>query len=341
MIYEQMRHWLWAIDPLHVGMGRQYVSRIDLPVAREQGTRLPVIPGTSLSGVCRAYAEIRAKSGGKLTCAGKGGPEGKDHCGKCPVCFAFGFSRGNEESRQGLVQIGTAHILFFPIATTQGPVWITCARQLQDAALMLNSTLDLSVNNGSFRAVHCGGKGSLDGCGELDLGWLYLKDQKNPLDREAWAFLACVEDGNEFQASLPQSFSNSFARSALVPDELFGTLVNDNLEVRTLVSIDPATGAAEEGALFTYEAIPRSTLLWFDVVYTNPLIYSLDGKKAENNSKTKDDTVTLAGLRGVVKNGFALMKYLGLGGMNTRGMGRADIRPAKCEAPATEAACSK
>src|SRR5208282_214039 len=134
---------------------------------------------------------------------------------------------------------------------------------------MPNQSLDLSVNNGSFRVVHGDGDGSaaLNKCGELDLGWLCLKNQKNPLDRKQWTFLACVQDGVGSPASLPQPSTNSFARSVLVPDELFGTLVNDNLEVRTLVSIDPETGAAEDGALFTYEAIPRSTLLWFDVVY--------------------------------------------------------------------------
>jgi CRISPR-associated protein Cmr4 len=55
----------------------------------------------------------------------------------------------------------------------------------------------------------------------------------------------------------------------------FGTLVNDNMEVRTLVSIDPETGAAKDTALFTYEAIPRGALLWFEVIYTNPATYSI------------------------------------------------------------------
>jgi len=45
--------------------------------------------------------------------------------------------------------------------------------------------------------------------------------------------------------------------------------VNSNLEVRTSVSINPETGAAEEGALFTYEAIPRATVLWLDVVVSD------------------------------------------------------------------------
>ena len=49
-------------------------------------------------------------------------------------------------------------------------------------------------------------------------------------------------------------------RLVLVDDGLFCQIVNSNLEVRTSVSIDPITGAAKEGALFTYEALPRASL---------------------------------------------------------------------------------
>ena len=55
-------------------------------------------------------------------------------------------------------------------------------------------------------------------------------------------------------------------RIVLVSDKFFSQIVNSNLEVRTSVSINPETGAAEDGALFTYEAIPRATFLWFDVI---------------------------------------------------------------------------
>ena len=55
-------------------------------------------------------------------------------------------------------------------------------------------------------------------------------------------------------------------RIVLVNAALFSHIVNSNLEVRTSVAIDPKTGAAEEGALFTYEALPRATFLVAEVV---------------------------------------------------------------------------
>ena len=69
-----------------------------------------------------------------------------------------------------------------------------------------------------------------------------------------------------FNDKFPDPIRN---RVVLVSDGLFSQIVNSNLEVRTSVAINPETGAAEEGALFTYEAIPRATVLWMDVVVSD------------------------------------------------------------------------
>jgi CRISPR-associated protein Cmr4 len=52
----------------------------------------------------------------------------------------------------------------------------------------------------------------------------------------------------------------------IVQDALFSQVVNSNLEVRTSVAINPERGAAEDGALFTFEALPRTTFLMGEVV---------------------------------------------------------------------------
>jgi CRISPR-associated protein Cmr4 len=104
----------------------------------------------------------------------------------------------------------------------------------------------------------------------------------------------------------------------LVSDKLFSQIVNSNLEVRTSVSIDPRTGAAAEGALFTYEALPRATWLWLDVVeddYRNGFPAS-DPKAQQFQHKRPLD---------VVRAGLELAEYLGIGGMGTRGFGRVKL----------------
>lgn len=327
MIFEQVRKWMFTIDPIHVGSGRQQVTRIDLPLVRENGTNLPVVPGSSITGVCRSYSALgRSNSapGTKtLDCAGKGGGGGEKHCGECAICFAFGFSKGEGgKSRQGLVQISTAHILFFPIASSSGPVWITCEAQLSAAGL--ESPPGIPTSADGFRVIRNGDLGLPAALGRLDLAWVNLEKADDALDRSGWVFTKRVEDTDTIEtAAIPDIFSKRITRAALVPDPLFYELVNDNTEVRTLVSIDPTTGAAAHGALFTYEAIPRGTLLWFDLTYTDPVVYGRKVKGIEENAP--EENLELKHLKEAVNRGFKLMKYLGLGGMNTRGLGRIDV----------------
>ena len=134
--------------------------------------------------------------------------------------------------------------------------------------------------------------------GKLNLGWLMLEVA-----------------GTDFApqvSNVPQEILN---RAVLVSDKMFGQIVNDNLEVRTSVSIDPQTGAAAAGALFTYEALPRSSVLYFEVVISDPKFYQINGQQPLNNGGKQKVVET-------VEKGLALFESLGVGGMNTRGMGR-------------------
>ncbi|MFQ6056930.1 MAG: RAMP superfamily CRISPR-associated protein, partial [Methanosarcinales archaeon] len=96
-------------------------------------------------------------------------------------------------------------------------------------------------------------------------------------------------------------------------NSVFGQIVNSNLEVRTSVSIDPETGAAQEGALFTYEAIPRTTIFYFEVVYQNPEHFEISNK------------INLNKVISTVETGFKLFDSLGVGGMETRGFGKLKV----------------
>jgi CRISPR-associated protein Cmr4 len=139
----------------------------------------------------------------------------------------------------------------------------------------------------------------------LNFGWLMLPRGKG--------------NGNLADLPVPEEVKQ---RTVLVSDKLFPKIVNSNLEVRTSVSIDPATGTAEEGALFTYEAIPRGTVLRFDVVYNPSKYFRVGGKEL----KTEDGGEV--GTRWVkinVEKGLKLFEVLGIGGMGTRGMGRLKI----------------
>ncbi len=248
LLYTQQRLLFMTLDPVHIGAGGYRLGRVDMAIAREPGTNLPKIPGTSLAGAARSYAAMRY---GKPEVAGQQ-KNFKGEGTRCPIIYTFGT------------------------ATDTSP-W-----------LLFTATKGLKVTP--------------------------------PSDIAEWPAIS--------------------GRIVLVTPKLFSQIVNSNLEVRTSVSIDPATGAAAQGALFTYEAIPRTTWLWSDVIEddyrtnddgTSAFPPTSNQCKIEKNEKGeksyKDDEGTSLGETwnrplDVVRAGTRLIEYLGIGGMGTRGFGR-------------------
>ena len=283
------RTYLWmTLDPVHIGTGGYRLGRVDLSIAREPGTNLPKIPGTSLSGAARSYAAMQH---GSPQCAGQG-----DHCTDlhCPICYTFGSLEVKQDGEQrayaGTINIFDAHMLLFPVYSMAGPVWVTCPERLA-----LADVHDYEKPSGDQIAV---GAGIQTPQNQLNLGWLLLEVERNDL-----ALRGAVLQGQAWQAMRD--------RVVLVSDKLFGQIVNANLEVRTSVSINPETGAAEEGALFTYEAIPRSAFMISEIVEDS---FRQDPFPQNGHDWQHPRDVADAGLK--------MVEWLGVGGMGTRGFGR-------------------
>ena len=326
-----------VIDPVHIGTGGMRLGQVDNTIVREPGTKLPKIPGTSLSGAARQYAA--RTFGNKIQCAGS-----ENHCGlpSCPICYTFGFVKGQSatKAQAGTVSISDARILLFPVYSMIGPVWITAPMTLKDSGIK-----DCVAPSDDSKGIWNAG---LSGKNFINVGWLMLtKDpDKTPPD---------------LNSGIPKEIAE---RVVIVTDRIFSQIVNSNLEVRTSVSIDPETGAARDKALFTYEAIPRSTILWTEIVEDDFLErfpsrkqldeWSTELKKKEerekifklwgmDNSEENGQEILKSiesdkkrfkelGARqqwesplNVVDTGFDLMEHLGIGGMGTRGFGRIKI----------------
>lgn len=310
-----------ALDPIHVGTGGTRLGRVDNTIVRDPVTRIPKIPGSSIAGVMRAYVAM-SKEGKYPKCAGLGQPErdsAKRHCGEadCPVCTVFGFAKGIGSSGgfAGLAAFSDMHVLLFPVASQLGPQWITCPMTLRQMGIAEFSELaDLPEQQVVYRKA--------DGAAtqpSLNLGWLLLpvKTDWKPLNEIAQKIEAL---------GIP---SYIITHLGVVSDKLFTHIVNSNLEVRTSVAIDPATGAAEEGALFTYEALPRGTVLFWEVTCRNPKHFKInqdDVKAVDSPEKVRD----------VVTGANSYLEHLGIGGMGSRGMGRLRVLATKEPAGADE-----
>jgi CRISPR-associated protein Cmr4 len=195
------------------------------------------------------------------------------------------FGDGGTEGRQGMLRFYDADVVLFPVISDQGTVWTSTADRLN--WVYPNSEIKPATNEDKVVIVR-----GLPSDRAVNLGWLLL-------DTETTA-----------SPTLPQTPALEFlTRLVLSADKLFHHLVNDNLEVRTSVQIDDETGAAKSGALFTYEAIPRGTVLGFEV--------AIDDRRAHGIQRADVDRL--------LQKAFQALKLLGIGGMGTRGFGRMEV----------------
>lgn len=314
--FERFVHVGIALDPIHVGSGGALIGRVDLPIVREPATRLPKIPGSSLAGVYRTYVamyyeETRSQAARSKpyypNCVGLGQPRpdgSGGHCGQadCPVCTVFGFARGRDQAGgfAGLAAFSDAQILLFPVPTRRGPYWVTCPLAIMpldpDGPGIEEHVVYLEKPLGR----------------RLNLGWLFLETKA---DAGRFTRLKGILSGY----NVPEYIAR---RLALLPDDLFIQVVDSNLEVRTSVAINPETGAAEERALFSYEALPRGTVLVWEVIARNPNHFKVGSEpvRAEVDENVPMDSP--ARVHTVAAKAHDYLEHLGIGGMGTRGMGR-------------------
>lgn len=268
----------WCLDPVHIGTGGYRLGRVDMNIVREPSTGIPKIPGTSLAGAVRAYGEEAWRADESL-------PDPK---------LVFG-NTDDDAGVQGMLRFYDGDIVLFPVSSHLGTVWISTTHRLRkwlqndtDGEILSLPASEIDEN----RVLALKG---MDSGKPVHIGWLIFET-------------IVPEKDNGAEIRLPPSLS--FAkRLVMVSDKLFHHLVNDHLEVRTSVRIDDETGAAEGGALFTHEAIPRGTVVGFEIACD-----SRRGRGISNESINK-----------LLGQAIAILKVLGIGGMTTRGFGRLEI----------------
>lgn len=272
-----------ALDPIHIGAGGYRLGRVDNTIVRDPATDVPKIPGTSIAGVVRSFYTVYLMENNE-ECKNKSEEE-KKKCAEEMAKLIFG-----DETKKGILRFYDGQIIFFPVSSVQGTVWITTKelieywfKEIKDGDGNKIKIPD-KIGNEAYAI-----KG-INADKPLNLGWLLLKVKK-------------VENGKE--VVLPSEIDKWVKRIVLVSEKLFSHIVNDNLEVRTSVKIDPETGTAEAGKLFTYEAIPRGTVLGFEI--------GVDKHR---------DSVDVNKIINAVSPYF---KLLGIGGMGTRGFGRIEL----------------
>ena len=285
---EPKRVYARALDPIHIGAGGYRLGRVDNTIVRDPATDVPKIPGTSIAGVVRTFAEIVKEEDKKK--------EEKQKFRDVDIESVFGSKPGENKTEKGILQFYDGQIILFPVSSIQGTVWITTKELLEYWFEEINDKNGENIKIPDEIGNEAYAIKGIDTNKPLNLGWLLLEVEN-------------VENGKEIL--LPLEMDKWVKRIVVVSDKLFSHIVNDNLEVRTSVRINPETGTAAEGALFTYEAIPRGAVLGFEIGVDNAL------------AKQKDiDTDVVDKIISAVS---PYLRNLGIGGMGTRGFGRLEI----------------
>lgn len=156
------RHLAITLDPLHVGAGGYRLGRVDNTIVRDAGSGLPKIPGSSLAGAVRCYAEWFMQDNGL---------EEQEKRSAVETLFGYASDNKRKDSRIGLLRFYDGHILAFPVKSMAGPVWVTCPSVLAQADILLTEKIGeeevlITFNHSSSK---------------LNLGWLYLPAKKSVL----------------------------------------------------------------------------------------------------------------------------------------------------------------
>jgi CRISPR-associated protein Cmr4 len=332
----------FTLDPLHIGVGQDIMGEVDLPIDRESETGVPRIPGTALKGGFRAHAAWKLKMDGEKNkpcpgdqpaeqegAAGEAGktkgPRHRAHyCGitTCPICQTFGSpsiklknKEGENESisgHEGRVYFRDARLAFFPAATDKGTLWFSTPGR---AAAWLNleeeEYPELLVSSTSSLALWIDQHNPVS---SLRVGWIHMSGIKSTT-KEPQIQLVLDALRNATDRAFPSNdyWRHIIKHTVLLDDTSFYRLVETCLERRTCNRVDQDTGTVADGALFSYEALPRASLLYTRIHANNSFTEKIDGNYASPLAVCE-----------LAREGFARM---GIGGMQTRGLGSLLVEP--------------
>lgn len=235
-----------AMSPLHAGTG-QSVGAIDLPIARERPTGIPLIPGSSIKGA------LRARSGREDQIT-------RD---------VFGPETDKSSEHSGAVQFSDAQLLLLPVRSVRGTfAWVTSrylirrfARTAGEAGFkldhlpdspaekgccVLNDTLAIPIGNGK-RVVF------------EDLDFTVEEEERDRLKSFTeklgeHLFPEGSTDCQDWRQCLKD-------RICLIHDDIMSFLLETATEVNAHIRLDNDTKTVQKGALWYQESLPAESVL--------------------------------------------------------------------------------
>ncbi len=255
-----------AMSPLHAGTG-QSVGTIDLPIARERPTGIPLVPGSSIKGALRARCE--------------------DLQWRRDI---FGPEMTGASEHSGSVQFSDVHLLLLPVRSIAGTfAWVTSRYLVQrflrtageagarpgtvpappqpEGCLILSETLRVAVGDDRKVVLE-----------DLDLKPSVETGKASPL-RAFTDFLGRALFPTQ-SANFEEWRSSLSNRICLVHDDVMSILLETATEVTARIRLAEDTKTVAKGALWYQEALPSESVL-------AGLAVAADVKAVNNRSERK------------------------------------------------------
>jgi len=239
--------FLQALSPLHAGTG-QGVGAIDLPIAREKATGIPIVPGSTLKGVLRANCEDDLK------------------------IRVFGPETENAHEHAGSAQFSDLRLLFLPVRSLAGTfAWVTSPlllRRFQRDCEMANMPFPAEipeVNDPGICFVPSSGS-KLKMAIETQKNQVVLEDLRlanQPDDKQSNDKIETLAGWLKiFLFGVDASWQDVFTeRVCVVHDDVLSFLVNTATEITARIRLDEKKKTVAQGALWYEEALPAESIL--------------------------------------------------------------------------------
>lgn len=237
-----------GLSPIHVGTG-QSLGAVDLAIARDRATNMPVLPGSGIKGALRD----------KAVAAGR-----KD------VVQLFGPETDNASDHAGGLVFGDANLLLLPVRSVAGTfAWVTSellltrfARDCQEAG----TSLDLSQLRFPKDVGTClVGKPTRLKVEDKEGGRVVFED----LDFKSDQAEAATKFARRLAKTLKLESLHLAERFCVVHDDVMSFLAQHATDVVTRVSLERDSKTVREGQLWSEENLPSETIL-YSVVLAQP-----------------------------------------------------------------------
>jgi CRISPR-associated protein Cmr4 len=344
---ENIKVFVMSKDPVYIGTGGFTIGRVDNTIIRDPSTKIPKIPGSSISGTWRSFMSICLNSYFKEECQDLEERRKFIHENESNKLKVFldntpnkwvrqeknifsklkcagqdepneNFSSENSKGHCGKCIVCKSFGFSKNDKSNQGQVFISDMNILffpvpsRFGVKWVTSPrlLNDALNIKIIDEISNETAKSFEANNNssINLGWINLK--LTGLKNNLTA---------EEKTKTNETLNNKIIKTLnnkidikdiiIVSDTIISQIINSNLEVRTSVSIDPLTGAAKDKALFTSEAIPRGTIF-----YSELRIF----KRSTNDFE-------ISQIKNALIESKILFESLGVGGMTTRGFGRIEL----------------